>query len=162
MKRMSELLLGLGSNLGESKTQINKAKDLIESTIGKIRSASSLYETEPWGIKDQPWFINQVILCNTKLLPDEILDKIQAIEKELGRIRNYKKNAERTIDIDILFINHQIITQEDLVIPHPRIAERRFVLLPLHEIYPDFVHPVTQEPVWKLLEKCADSGIKAS
>lgn len=128
--------LGLGSNLGEREENLRRSLKLIEERkIGEVILRSHLYETEPVGDKNQRWFLNAVVMIESELKPEGMMRELLAIEKELGRERiTFKKNLPRTIDLDILLVDDRIIKGEDLIIPHPRIKERRFVLVPLIEI----------------------------
>ena len=134
---MTVVALGLGSNLGDKLANINRAIELLDSTSGiRVTTRSQNYRTEPWGIKDQDWFINVCVLIKTSLGAKELLDRCLTIEQELGRIRDIKWGS-RIIDIDILLYGNQNISLEGLTIPHPLIMERSFVLVPLAEILPD-------------------------
>jgi 2-amino-4-hydroxy-6-hydroxymethyldihydropteridine diphosphokinase len=115
------------------------------------------FETEPVGFSDQPWFLNQAFELETLLTPSELLSLCQTIESSCGRIRAFP-NAPRTLDLDILLYGDIVICQEDLIIPHPRLAERRFALEPLAQIAPDFMHPVLKKSIRSLLEACPDSS----
>ena len=141
--------------MGDSKKQLNKAISMIEKKIGKIIRQSGLYQTEAWGKTDQPDFLNQVIVADTKLTAAQTMETILSIETAMGRIRT-EKNAPRIIDIDILFFNKEIIHKKNLSVPHPSIHLRRFVLVPLNEIAPNFIHPVLQKTNHQLLMKCPD------
>jgi 2-amino-4-hydroxy-6-hydroxymethyldihydropteridine diphosphokinase len=157
---MNKAYLLTGGNEGDRFLHMKQARANIEHICGQLLLVSSLYETAPWGKTDQPYFLNQVILVETILNPEALLQAILLIEEKDGRKRTYK-NAPRTIDIDILFFNKLIIEQPGLSIPHPRIAERRFVLEPLNEISPEFIHPVLQKPIHQLLRECKDElGVK--
>ena len=138
---MNKTYLLLGSNMGNSQQKILQAIHLIKKKIGAIIRQSNLYQTAAWGKTNQPDFLNQVIVVETNLAAAETIQTILAIEEKLGRIRTVK-NAPRTIDIDILFFNKEIIQQSNLSIPHPEIQNRRFVLIPLNELSPNFKHPV--------------------
>lgn len=153
---MNKAFLLLGANLGNPATQLAKALEKIESQVGKIEVCSSLYESEAWGVTDQPTFLNQVALVSTSLPPLDILDTIQTIENNLGRVRLSKWGA-RVIDIDILYFNHDCIQHERLVVPHPYLPDRRFVLVPLSEIAPSFTHPKLGLTTIDLLTQCEDS-----
>ena len=137
--------LGIGSNLGNKDETIRKSIKLMEEKC-KILKGSSLYETNPVGYKDQDLFLNCAIKAETELKPLELLGFLQSIEKKIGRIRTIK-NGPRTIDLDILFYNKKIINKEKLIVPHPRLHERLFVLGPLKEISPYFVHPALKETI---------------
>lgn len=132
------------------------AKKKIQKHIGDIKSLSRIYETEAWGVENQPNFLNQAILVETLLAPHTLLYNIHEIEANLGRERHQKWH-ERTIDIDILFYGDQIIQTENLIIPHPQIAYRNFVLIPMLDIAADFVHPILEVPMdvlyWKSKDK---------
>jgi 2-amino-4-hydroxy-6-hydroxymethyldihydropteridine diphosphokinase len=152
---MKKIYLLLGSNMGNSSAQLKKAKSLINKQVGKVSRASSFYSTAAWGNTAQPDFLNQVIVISTKLNPAEVLDTILSIEKSMGRIRTVK-NAPRIIDIDILFYEKEIINEIDLIIPHPLMQERKFVLIPLNELSPNFIHPVFKKNIHELLRNCKD------
>lgn len=145
----------LGSNLGNRKVHLSKTIKLIEKSIGKISKFSSVYETAAWGKLNQPAFLNQVIVVDTKVSPDCLLSELQRIEKLIGRIRK-EKWGERTIDVDILYYNDIIIETDYLSIPHPEIQHRRFTLEPLTEIAPEFHHPVLNRSNLDLLTECKD------
>ena len=145
--------LGLGSNLGEREENLTQALGLLSQKV-EIKRISSLYETEPVGYKEQPSFLNLVCQVSTDLNPEELLHLAKIIEARLGRIPSFP-NAARPIDIDILFYDNQIIKSRNLVIPHPRLAERTFVLIPLVEIAPDLIHPEIGKTIHELA-----SGLK--
>ena len=152
------VFLLLGANLGEREATLKHAVQLISERIESVTSQSKLYETAPWGVIDQPVFINQVIQIQTELSPKKVLEQTLKIEKQLGRERRLRWGA-RVIDIDILYYADFILEDSDLHLPHPRLHERRFTLVPLVEIAPDFVHPVLKKTNRELLEKCTDEGI---
>jgi 2-amino-4-hydroxy-6-hydroxymethyldihydropteridine diphosphokinase len=152
-----QLFLGLGSNLGNREENLSTAQSLIEEKVGIIRSKSSIYETAAWGITEQNAFLNQVIEVETSFSPSAVLHLVLKIEKDMGRIREIKW-GERSIDIDVLYYNNEIISTENLAVPHPFIQERKFVLVPLCEIAPTFIHPKLKQSNFELLKKCQDSG----
>jgi 2-amino-4-hydroxy-6-hydroxymethyldihydropteridine diphosphokinase len=147
---MNTVYILLGSNVGNSKAQLLLAAEKIEIKIGEIIKASSLYTTEAWGKKDQPNFINQVLIVETKLEAANLIKTVLAIEKDMGRKRTIK-NAPRIIDIDILFFNNEIINTHNLIVPHPEIQNRRFVLVPLVELSPFYMHPSIKKTASELL-----------
>jgi 2-amino-4-hydroxy-6-hydroxymethyldihydropteridine diphosphokinase len=157
---MNKAYLLTGGNEGDRFLHMQQARTNIEHICGQILQVSSLYETAPWGKTDQPDFLNQVLHIETFLGPEELLRAILSIEVQGGRKRTFK-NAPRTIDIDILFYGRLILEKKGLTIPHPRIAERRFVLEPMNEISPEFIHPVIGKTIHQLLMECTDElGVK--
>lgn len=156
---MSAFFLSLGSNLGDRKRNLEQIIDFLKKekqiSISKI---SPFYETEPWQAKDHPWYINICVGGETSLNSLDLLEKLQEIEKALGRDHT-KKLAPRVIDIDLLFYDGITLESQALTLPHPRLSLRRFVLQPLADIAPDFLHPVLKKTVKELLEKCEDRSI---
>lgn len=147
----------LGANLGDRIETLQRATNLIAERIGLVIQQSGLYETAPWGVTDQPAFLNQVLAVETMLEPVEVLNQTQAIEQELGRVRLEKWGA-RLIDIDLLYYDQLVLQTDRLTIPHPYLYQRRFTLMPLVEIAPDFVHPVLTKTNAMLLAECEDEG----
>ncbi|MDR2413454.1 MAG: 2-amino-4-hydroxy-6-hydroxymethyldihydropteridine diphosphokinase [Odoribacteraceae bacterium] len=159
--RTPELALSaliFGSNRGDREGNINRAIALVNA-IGREERRSALYESDPWGFDDHIPFYNQVVLYRTALAPRDVLKTCMETEQRLGRQRDASaRYAPRPIDVDILFHGALVIDHPDLVIPHPRLPDRRFVLVPLGEILPDFIHPTLGKPISTLLEECADHG----
>ncbi len=149
---MSVSYIGIGSNLGDRHENCLRAIVLLEERGVLVQKRSSLYETEPWGVKDQPSFINMVVQIETKLKPDELLRLLKDIEKEIGR-QDSIHWGPRIIDLDILLFNTLVLNEEKLQIPHPYLHEREFVLRPLNEIAPDVIHPVFHMSIDKLTHK---------
>ena len=152
---MNTVYLLLGSNMGDSEHTLTVAINMIEKNIGKLTKSSSIYRTAAWGNEDQPDFLNQIIIISSSLSSSNILKEMFGIEKEMGRVRT-TKNAARVIDIDMLFFNDEIIQTENLTVPHKQIQNRRFVLVPLAEISPDFRHPILKKSSLELLSICSD------
>jgi len=153
---MNTVYFLLGANLGEPRKQLELAEKEIRQRVGQIQRASNVYESVAWGVTEQPNFLNQVIEVTTELDALQTLDLIQSIEKDLGRVRLTKWGA-RIIDIDILYFNEEIIEVERLIVPHPYIQDRRFTLVPLNELAPDFIHPKLQQSNYALLSACLDT-----
>ncbi len=150
------IFLLLGSNAGDRSGQLSLAEESIEREAGSIIARSKTYETAPWGKADQPNFLNKALHLESLLSPIELLFTIQGIENSLGRTRQEKWGA-RSMDIDIIYFDDMIIHITGLVVPHPHLSERRFVLVPLAEISPEFVHPVFQKSNLELLTECGDT-----
>ncbi|CAN5223171.1 2-amino-4-hydroxy-6-hydroxymethyldihydropteridinediphosphokinase [soil metagenome] len=152
---MIRVFLLLGSNEGNRKGYLEKARFEIGLQGGLCFITSSIYQTAAWGKEDQAAFLNQVIGIETELRAEDLLKTLLNIEAKIGRTRT-EKWGSRIIDIDILFYGNKIIKTGDLVVPHPRIQERRFTLVPLSDVAPDLIHPVLQKNVSQLLEECSD------
>jgi 2-amino-4-hydroxy-6-hydroxymethyldihydropteridine diphosphokinase len=152
---MNDVYILLGGNLGNRQAMLANARQAIARKLGVLTAQSAIYETAPWGVPEQPAYLNQVVVCQTAKTPMATLRALQAVEKMLGRKREEKWHA-RTIDIDILYFQQRIIDLPELTVPHPQIPNRRFTLVPLLEIAPDFIHPVLQQTHAKLLQDCPD------
>ena len=163
---MKEVFLLLGSNRGNRTDFISRALKMIDEKAGAILNRSGVYETEPWGFEDSVPFLNQVVEIDTNLSPAELLEQMLTIETQLGRIRPFDScggsetggYTGRTIDLDILFYGQKLIFTESLMVPHPRLHERRFTLVPLHEIAPGFIHPLLKKTISVILQNCTDNS----
>lgn len=154
---MGTAYLLTGSNLGDRASSLQKANALIVQSCGKIISYSSLYETAPWGLLEQPAFLNQAIAVETSLEPEELMQALLEIEAAMGRIRD-ARYGPRIIDLDILLYDQVIMERPILHLPHPALPQRRFALTPLAEIAPALIHPVLQKNIQELLAECTDDS----
>lgn len=152
---MNKVYLLLGSNMGDPSKLLAMARKKIRVQVGEISRMSSIYQTAAWGKTDQPDFLNQVLVLYSALSAENCLQIILQIEEKMGRIRTVK-NAPRVIDIDILYYGKAVLELPHLVVPHPAIQDRRFVLIPLNEISPLFIHPKLKKTNHQLLLECKD------
>lgn len=156
---MKTVYLGLGSNVGDREKNLRKAIEQLAAPNLRVVRVSSTYETEPIGFAAQHWFLNLVVEAETELFPMQLLSRTIKIERSLGRVRTIK-NGPRTIDIDILLYGKTVIHTATLEIPHPRMAERRFVLAPLAELAPDLRHPVTHKSIREMLDAAPEQAVR--
>ena len=154
---MEEAILLLGGNLGNRELALAQAMEKLEELVGEITAHSSIYESEPWGFEDKNRFLNQAVKVNTELNPQQLLSTLLEIEQSLGRVRTGQLSA-RTIDLDILFYGNEKINTETLTIPHPRISERLFTLLPLAEVTDNKPLPVLKTTAQELIKNCPDKS----
>jgi len=154
---MAKVYFVVGGNLGDRERYIDRTKSLISERVGFILRYSSLYESEPWGFDHEQNFLNQVLIVDTQLSPAAILLEISFIEGVLGRERNGNGFSARTADIDILFYDQQVLLSPSLVIPHRFLHKRLFVLTPLLEVAPDFIHPLFSVTIRELMAACDDT-----
>tara|TARA_B100000886_G_scaffold300781_1_gene229968 strand:- start:92 stop:577 length:486 start_codon:yes stop_codon:yes gene_type:complete len=156
---MNVVYLLLGSNLGDFKDLFQQAIQMLELSVGVINSSSSLYKSPPWGFHHENNFINQALEVSTELTPVKILDACLSIEQKLGRVRANTDHYEaRTIDIDILLFNKELVNYKNLIIPHLHLHNRRFALLPLTEIASNQIHPKFDKTISQLLYSCSDNS----
>ena len=155
---MSRVALLIGGNQGDRVGLLQHACRMIAEQIGMIVQLSSIYETEAWGFDAEQNFLNQAVVVETKLSAHEVLEKALSIETQLGRVRTGNGYASRTMDIDILFVDDKCFDTPDLVVPHPRIHQRNFVLVPLCEIMSNYVHPKMKKTIVNLLKTSSDKG----
>ena len=153
---MATAYIGLGANLADRMTMLRMAIQRLE-TLGRIAGVSSLYETEPVGYLEQPRFLNAVVALDTTLAPIDLLGELLGIERDLGRMRSFP-NAPRTLDLDLLMVDNAILDTPELTLPHPRLHERAFVLVPLAEVAPKLVHPGSGKSLQELLNTLPDQG----
>ena len=153
---MNQVYLLIGGNLGDRTAYLHRAKELIQEHCGILTKVSAIYETAAWGLEDQPSFYNQALLLETPLEAAPLMQLLLTLETALGRTREISMGP-RTIDIDMLLFNQDIIHSTLLTVPHPRLPQRRFALLPLSEIAPTVVHPELHQTVAEILEHCSDT-----
>mgnify|MGYP001044482987 CR=1 FL=1 len=158
---MAIAYIGIGSNLGNRQKNCLRAIELLEKRGIIVKKKSSMYETEPWGVKDQPQFINMALEVETELEPHELLRTLKDVEREVGRGVTFKWGP-RIIDLDILLFNDLFLREDNLQIPHPLMHERDFVLKPLCEIAPERIHPLLKVSICDLLQELAKSEIRNS
>lgn len=168
--KSNSVVLLLGGNQGDRVALLVRAIAEISKRIGTVSLLSSMYETEPWGFEAEQNFVNQAVVVDTEMTAQEVLAEALMIEKELGRVRSEefedgrlfgigkRSYSSRPIDIDLIFYNSEIVDTEDLQLPHPRMQERRFVLVPLNEIIPTFQHPKFRKTIGQMLAECEDKG----
>jgi 2-amino-4-hydroxy-6-hydroxymethyldihydropteridine diphosphokinase len=157
---LKTVYLGLGSNIGDREAMLRSALEKLECPQLRLKRASGLYETEPMGLREQAWFLNMAAEFETELMPRQLLHRAQNVERELGRRRTVV-NGPRTVDIDILLYGNSVIDCEELVVPHPRMQERRFVLAPLAELNAALRHPVSGQSVEQMLEAVTGQTVRA-
>ncbi len=155
---MEKIYISAGSNLGDRQANLEAALVMLGTRGVLLRKRSAVFETEPVGFRDQPWFLNMAVEVEARLSASDLLGVCLDVERLHGRVRAFQ-DAPRTLDLDILFYGDLVIRMDGLRIPHPRLAERRFVLEPLAQIAPEFVHPVLGVTVSRLLETCADRAM---
>lgn len=156
MKETNKAYLLLGSNIEPRFDFLKEGLTLTGEKIGRVMQVSSVYESEPWGFHSEVPFLNSVVLVESVLTAEEILQQILDIETGMGRVRKGTGYASREIDIDILYFNEDVIDKPDLQVPHPRLHERKFTLVPLAEIAPEFIHPLLRKTSKELLEQMDD------
>lgn len=156
---MKTAYLGLGSNIGDREQNLKEALAKLSAPDLRVARHSSVYETEPVGFTAQRWFLNIVVEIETELFPMQLLARIAKVEQALGRARTVK-NGPRTLDIDILLYGRAVVRSARLEIPHPRMAERRFVLAPLAELAPELRHPVTHQSIRAMLDAAPAVGVR--
>ena len=150
-----------GSNMGDKDQIFAEVCQLINNRCGRVVKISSAYESEPWGFEAKEWFMNRLLIVETELEPEAMMRKLLDIEAELGRVRHPEAEgySSRTVDLDILYYGSRIVLTDSLTIPHPRLHRRRFALLPLCELVPQFVHPALNLTQDELLRRCPDVSI---
>ncbi|MFQ5926523.1 MAG: 2-amino-4-hydroxy-6-hydroxymethyldihydropteridine diphosphokinase [Terriglobia bacterium] len=150
--------LSLGSNVGDRAANLERAVAALGEAGVQVRRRSAVYETEPVDVPAQPWFLNCLVEVETELMPLGLLRALARIERQLGRRRSSSPRGPRTIDIDILLFGNHIVRLPELTIPHPRLAERRFVLEPLRELAPELRHPITRKTAAEMLTELSSAA----
>jgi 2-amino-4-hydroxy-6-hydroxymethyldihydropteridine diphosphokinase len=153
---MSKVYFSIGSNKGNRSQLINEAIDKIDIYIGRVELKSSIYQTQSWGFESNN-FYNICLLIESSLSVESIFNKILKIEKDMGRLKSGNKYSDRCIDIDILFVEDIIVNSKNLIIPHPRLHLRKFVLTPMLDIAPDLIHPILNKSIKQLELECDDN-----
>ncbi len=153
---MVKAYLGLGTNIGDRAENLASVRDRLAVLFGAIESVSPVYISKPWGFDSEHDFYNQVIAINTEVDAFDLLDLAQETENKMGRIRSMKGYTDRIIDVDILFYGNEIISSKPLIIPHPLLHKRMFILQPLADIAPDLIHPVFNKTIADLIQECED------
>ncbi len=153
-----KIYLSIGTNLGDREFHLREAVQALTPKVS-VLNESLIYETIPWGFRDQPDFLNQVIAAKTKLSPHELLAYLKNIEVQIGRKPNFL-NGPRVVDLDILFYDDYIFDDDHLIIPHPHLHQRAFVLVPLVEIAPKLLHPIYGSTVKELLDSLGSEGVE--
>ena len=161
---MARVCLSLGSNLGPRETYLRKALQALDKELGSLVKCSSFYETLPWGFSSDSLFLNAAACFDTLLSPEEVLAVTQQIEKSLGRKEKSRQGqyADRCIDIDVLLYDDRVMQTPDMILPHPHMAERMFVLEPLAEIMPHLLHPLLRKTILQLKEELAERSERRS
>lgn len=155
---MNAAFLCVGGNIGDRLANIQEAKRQLMGMGCHIEAESSIYQTKAWGIEEAPDYYNQILKIKTQLSAEVLMQSLLVIERALGRVRLNDRNASRTMDLDILFFNSDVISSEILEVPHPRLHMRNFVLVPLNEIASEFIHPVLNKTICELLNECSDTS----
>lgn len=156
---MHKVYLGIGGNIGNKQNNFKEVYQIIENELGKIEKTSSIYETPPWGFQSNDTFWNSVIEISSSYSAEEVLSKIHSIEKKFDRKRGNEQYSSRKMDIDILYFDDIFMETKILIIPHPRMHQRKFVLVPLTEIAKDYKHPLLRMTSLEMLENCRDESI---
>lgn len=161
ISKMETCYVLFGSNMGDKEATFEQACRLINNRCGTIRDLSAAFESEPWGFDAEEWFLNRVVVFDTDMEPEALLRELLDIEKELGRVRHpeAKGYTSRTVDLDILYYGNRVIQTERLTVPHPRLHQRRFALVPMCDVAPYWVHPVLQKTQVELLDCCLDASV---
>lgn len=156
---MVKVFLSVGGNIGNKRLNFEKVYGMIDRQLGKIVQSSSIYETPPWGFQSENDFWNQVVVIETILEAEELLWRIHEIEDSFGRKRSEERYSSRQMDIDILYYDDEFFETKTLIVPHPKLHQRKFVLVPLVEIAPNFKHPLFRLTSLQMLENCHDESI---
>jgi len=154
--------LCLGTNLGDKAANLTRAIEHISECCGVVCRRSGIYLSSAWGYKSENEFYNQCLKIETNFEADELIDRLFSIEEDMGRVRESSDYKDRLMDIDILFFDDLVMETYKLIVPHPRIGDRRFVLVPMKELAPDHIHPLIEKTISELLEECKDKSVVTS
>jgi len=150
--------ISIGTNTGNRMRNLEHALSIVHEGVGEVLNISSVYETEPWGFESKNWFYNAAFTLKSSLEPQLLIKKLLEIEKEMGRVRGEGGYTDRCIDLDIILCDDCTISSEKLTLPHPKMHERLFVLLPLQELMPQWIHPVLKKNIEEMVRDCEDKG----
>lgn len=150
--------ISIGTNTGNRIQNLKKAITEINARLGKIEKISSVYESEPWGFESENWFYNMLVVLNASVDPLHLIEKLLEIERSMGRIRNKNGYSDRCIDLDVILCNEFTICSKNIILPHPHMHKRLFVLLPLQELMPQWVHPFFKKNTDELIRICEDKS----
>lgn len=151
--------ISIGTNIGNRLLNIKTAIDEIKINLGEVINISAVYESEPWGFISKNWFYNAIIILKSNIYPQQLIEKLLEIEKTMGRERNEKGYVDRCIDLDVILCENFTICSKNITLPHPKMQERLFVLLPLYEVLPQWIHPRLKKNIYEMIQDCEDKGI---
>lgn len=151
--------ISIGTNTGNRLKNLEHALNKLHFKVGEVLKTSSVYKTQPWGFESKRWFYNAVFVLKSSCVPQILMQKLLEIEKEMGRVRGENGYTDRCIDLDIILFDDCIISSKQLILPHPKMHERLFVLLPLQEVMPQWIHPILKKNIEEMIRDCGDHGM---